>query len=73
MSAHPPEILAVTYHYLAGTVFPGPGVHPFGPERFRAQVELLARSCRFLALEDLVSEPLFLFITQEGDSGCLGL
>lgn len=58
MSSHPPEILAVTYHYLTGTVFPGPGVHPFGPERFRAQVELLARSCRFLGLEDLEAETL---------------
>lgn len=58
MSAHTPEVLAVTYHYLTGTVFPGLGVHPFGPERFRAQVDLLARTCRFLALEDFEAETL---------------
>jgi peptidoglycan/xylan/chitin deacetylase (PgdA/CDA1 family) len=48
-----PEILVVTYHYITGTVFPGQGNHPFGAERFREQVELLARSSRFLSLEDL--------------------
>lgn len=53
MNPRPPEILAVTYHYLTGAVFPGPGVHPFGPERFRAQVEELSRTCRFLSLADL--------------------
>ncbi len=53
MSAHPAEILAVTYHYLTGSVFPGPGVHPFRPERFRVQVEALSRTCRFLSLGDL--------------------
>ncbi|HQO82995.1 MAG TPA: polysaccharide deacetylase family protein [Synergistales bacterium] len=53
-----PEILAVTYHYLSGAMFPGPGVLPFGPERFIAQVEFLARSSHFLSLEDLSSEVL---------------
>lgn len=48
-----PEILAVTYHYIAGETFPGLGVHPFGVDRFQKQVELMARTCRFLSLEDL--------------------
>jgi len=53
LSAAGPEILVVTYHYLSGETFPGRGVHPFGAERFREQVELLGRTSRFLSLEDL--------------------
>ncbi len=53
MSGIGPEILVVTYHFLSGEVFPGEGVHPLGPERFREQVERLARSSCFLSLEDL--------------------
>jgi peptidoglycan/xylan/chitin deacetylase (PgdA/CDA1 family) len=52
------EILVVTYHFLAGDLFPGKGVHPFGPERFKAQVERLARNTRFLSVGDLVGEVL---------------
>jgi len=48
-----PEILVVTYHFLSGGDFPGGGIHPFGVERFREQVELLGRTSRFLSLEDL--------------------
>jgi len=50
------ETLIVTYHYLTGEVFPGRGVHPFGLERFRVQLERLARTSRFLSLEDLLEE-----------------
>lgn len=53
MNPKEPEILVVTYHFLSGGDFPGWGIHPFGPERFREQVELLGRTSRFLSLEDL--------------------
>lgn len=58
MNTAGPEILVVTYHYLSGGTFPGPGELPFGPERFRDQVKLLARSSQFLSLEDLASRVL---------------
>ncbi len=48
-----PEILVVTYHFLSGEAWPGKGVHPFGTDRFREQVELLSRTSRFLSLEEL--------------------
>ena len=53
MNPGEPEILVVTYHFLSGRGFPGGGIHPFGAERFREQVELLGRTSRFLSLEDL--------------------
>ncbi len=53
MNAGEAELLVVTYHYLSAGTFPGKGVHAFGPERFREQVERLAGSSRFLSLEEL--------------------
>ncbi|NLI96051.1 MAG: polysaccharide deacetylase family protein [Synergistaceae bacterium] len=53
MNAGEAELLVVTYHYLSAAAFPGKGVHAFGPERFREQVERLAQGSRFLSLEEL--------------------
>lgn len=54
MSGNGAETVIVTYHYLVGDLFPGRGVHPFGLERFREQLERLALTSRFLSLEDLL-------------------